>query len=410
MKSTITALDFGTSKVVTLIATPREMGINNCDVVGVGSVQYEGFSNGEWNNPAEIPAVVKKSIEIAQTQAGNRHKSTEVYVGVPGEFTYVRVFNVRVEIQGKDPRVTKEHVEEIFRLADELYNQKYSDANGIQYANTNGVVIHRSPAWFMVDGGKKTFEPVGLKGRELSAMVCFIVADECFPTYIEKMFSLFNYTVCGYFSSLMGQAKLYIPQNERDNVAGLIDVGYLNTDFVITEGDAIIYQETIPIGSGHIKAALAEQLALPMDDTLEQLKRQYQFDIRDENKTYEINSQDSSQILRYDQARLDEIIHPVVDELCDRVNESIETSSCRFGAENKLYLTGGGLLLNRNARDYMANKLGHTVSEPAKVTINMTEPYFSSAMGLLDVIMSSLKADSVDYKGIIGFFRKLFSI
>ncbi len=410
MKSTITALDFGTSKVVTLIATPRDMGINNCDVLGVGSVQYEGFSNGEWNNPTEVPAVVKKSIDIAQAQAGNKHKSSDIYVGVPGEFTYVRVFNVKVDIQGTDPRVTKEHVEEIFRLADEYYDQKYSDENGTQYANNSGIIIHRSPAWFMVDGGKKTFEPIGLKGRELSAMVCFIVADECFPAYIEKMFSLLNYRVKGYFSSLMGQVKLYIPEPERDKVAGMIDMGYLNTDFVIAEGDAIIYQETIPIGSGHIKAALSEQLALPMDDNIENLKRQYQFDIRDENKVYEINSQDSSQILRYEQSRLDDIIHPVVDELCNRINEAIETSGCRFSVDSKLYLTGGGISLNRNARDYVASKLNRNVSEPAKVTINMTEPYFSSAMGLLDVIMTSLKVEGEEYKGIIGFFKKLFSI
>ena len=43
-----------------------------------------------------------------------------------------------------------------------------------------GVVVHRSPAWFMVDGGKKTLEPVGMKGTELKALVSFVVADTFF--------------------------------------------------------------------------------------------------------------------------------------------------------------------------------------------------------------------------------------
>ena len=39
-----------------------------------------------------------------------------------------------------------------------------------------GVVVHRSPAWFMVDGGKDAGAR-RLKGTELKALVSFVVAD-----------------------------------------------------------------------------------------------------------------------------------------------------------------------------------------------------------------------------------------
>ena len=69
-----------------------------------------------------------------------------------------------------------------------------------------GVVVHRSPAWFMVDGGKKTLEPVGLKGNELKALVSFVVADTFFLDDVMARLRDMNITVSGFFSSSTGEA------------------------------------------------------------------------------------------------------------------------------------------------------------------------------------------------------------
>ncbi len=50
MKSTIAVLDFGTSKIVSLVA--ETSGTQRCDIIGAGISAYDGFMNGEWNNPA----------------------------------------------------------------------------------------------------------------------------------------------------------------------------------------------------------------------------------------------------------------------------------------------------------------------------------------------------------------------
>ncbi len=410
MKSNVVAIDFGTSKVVTLIATAQSFGMNGVDIQGVGKVPYQGFSNGEWNNPAEINQVVSSSIKIAQEQADNKSKITEVYVGIPGEFTHIRVFNVSVDIQGSDPRVKPEHVDEIFKLADEEFNSvSFKNESGM-VMQMPGVVIHRCPAWFMVDGGKKTLEPVGQKGRELSAMVCFIVADDCFPNYITRLLGDMGITVKGYCSSLMGQAKLFIPESERDNMAAMMDIGYLNTDFIIVEGDAIIYHETIPIGGGHVSAALAAELGVNLETTAEQLKRRFEFSLIKNDQEYDIPSEEGTKVLTYTQSQLEEIVLPVVDALTDQIKESLDSSGVKLPDKSSIYITGGGLALNRGGREYISSKIGRSVREPAKVTINMTEPYFSSSMGLLDIILATINAsDGVD-KGVKGFFKNLFGI
>ena len=138
MKSTIAAIDFGTSKIVTLVA--EISGGQRCDIIGAGSAPYDGFMEGEWNNPAALNDAIQATIENAEKQS--KRKVREINVGVPGEFTRVYAVETTVDIQGMDQSVTARHVEMIFDKADK------------QLSPVRGIVIHRSPAWFMVDGGK----------------------------------------------------------------------------------------------------------------------------------------------------------------------------------------------------------------------------------------------------------------
>ena len=49
MKSTIAALDFGTSKIVTLVA--ETSGTQRCDIIGAGIAMYDGFLDGNGTTP-----------------------------------------------------------------------------------------------------------------------------------------------------------------------------------------------------------------------------------------------------------------------------------------------------------------------------------------------------------------------
>ena len=68
MKNTVTAIDFGTSKIVALVA--ETSGRQRCDIVGAGTVEYSGFADGQWNEPEilneKMAAAVKKAEEQAQ--------------------------------------------------------------------------------------------------------------------------------------------------------------------------------------------------------------------------------------------------------------------------------------------------------------------------------------------------------
>ena len=252
MKNTVTVIDFGTSKIVALVAEMN--GRQRCDIVGAGTTQYEGFQDGQWNNPVALNANISEAIKVAETQAHTRVR--EVNVGVPGEFSRVYTVESRLALQGTDPHVTVKDIETLFRQATSELGQ------------VRGVIVHRSPAWFMVDDGKKTLEPMGMRGKSLRALVSFVVADQFFLDDVSERFRALGVTVNSFFSTPTGQAMLFIPDEERDRTALLIDVGYLNTEVMAVEGDALIFHKVIPMGGGNMAADLAYGLDVKLDLSL----------------------------------------------------------------------------------------------------------------------------------------------
>ena len=85
MKTTVAAIDFGTSKIVTLVA--ENSGSQRCDIVGAGIANYDGYLEEGWNNPGALDEAIRTSISEAEEQS--HRKLRELNVGVPGAFTKV---------------------------------------------------------------------------------------------------------------------------------------------------------------------------------------------------------------------------------------------------------------------------------------------------------------------------------
>ena len=68
MKTTVAAIDFGTSKIVTLVA--ENSGSQRCDIIAAGVAKYDGFLEEGWNNPEALDEAIRTSISEAEEQAG----------------------------------------------------------------------------------------------------------------------------------------------------------------------------------------------------------------------------------------------------------------------------------------------------------------------------------------------------
>ena len=399
MKSTVTAIDFGTSKIVTLIA--EHGNAQRCDIVGAGIAAYDGFLADGWNDPGSLNDHILDSIRDAEGQC--KHKVRAINVGVPGAFTKVYATEARVVLKGTDPSVTSKDIKAIFKAAEE----------NLQVENSMGVIVHSSPAWFMVDSGKKTLEPVGLKGKELTALVSFVVADKFFVDEINTRLTGMGYQVEGFYSTLAGECMLFVPEEDRDHTSVLIDMGYLCTDVMAVEGDALMYAGTLDMGGGDIAADLAEGLDISLREAEEKIKRQYVYSIDVPGETFELPAVDGQKARSFTREQVTEIITPRVDEIAEGIQKLLEDSGIRLGNWSNIYLTGGGLSFNRGGKDYLATRLGRPVRDTPKRTATLNSHAYSSALGLLDLIVTTMDQSQQGNNGggaVKGFIKSLFGI
>ena len=385
MKITVPTIDFGTSKIVTMVAQSNG---ERCDIVGSGAVPYSGYLQDGWNNPDEIRDVIRTAIDQAQ-KTGNC-RIHELNVGVPGMFTRVIVKEVHVSLTGPDPHVTAQDVRACFKLAEESGGDR---------------IIHSAPAWFRVDDGKKTLSPVGIKGRELSAMIALVTADKYFIDDITYRLRDMDIEPREFYSTVAGEATYALSQDERDKTAMLIDIGYLCTDVMAVEGDAVIFHKVIPMGGGDIAADLAYGLEIPLSSA-EQIKRAYVFGVSAGDEKYDALDRDgvSKSFTREEVAN---VLEPRVEEIAEAIHDAVKGSGVRLGNWSVAYLTGGGLAINRGGRDFLSAKLDRPVRELPRKTGKLSSPVYTSVLGLLDLIIDTLVNANAN-RGVRAFFNNLF--
>ena len=389
MKKATAVLDFGTSKVLVLLA--EESAYQKVTITSAGMAQYDGFMNGEWNAPSEVSDAIASAIEAAENKVGTRIK--EVYVGVPGEFVRVYVIESSVALQGADPKVTSADVEKLQRQATEILDRP------------TGVIIHRSPAWFKVDGGQKTLEPVDQKGSMLEGMIGFVLADQFFINDVTERLRELNIEVRGFFSTSVGEAMQMIPFEERDHTAILVDVGYLSTEVMAVEGDALIWQKVLPVGGAHITLDLTYGLEKPFD-MCEKIKRAYTFNAP-KNTQIEVQGE-SGQVESFEGEQVSMIIDARVDEILEMVDDAVKKSGIRLGNWSNVYFTGGGLMPMAGARVYAAGKLSRNVREAATKTVKLKPAQiYASGSGLLELVYNTIEMEEQD-EGLFERIKRIF--
>lgn len=389
MKKATAVVDFGTSKVLVLLA--EESAYQKVTITSAGMAQYDGFMNGEWNAPGEVSDAIASALEAAENKVGTHIR--EVYVGVPGEFVRVYVIESSVALQGADPKVTSADVEKLQRQATEMLDRP------------TGVIIHRSPAWFKVDGGQKTLEPVDLKGSTLEGMIGFVLADQFFVNDVTERLKELGVEVKGFFSTSVGEAMQMIPFEERDHTAVLVDVGYLSTEVMAVEGDALIWQKVLPVGGAHITLDLTYGLEKPFE-MCEKIKRSYTFNAP-KNTQIEVQGE-NGQMESFEGEKVSMIVDARVDEMLEMIDEAIAKSGIRLGNWSNVYFTGGGLMPMGGARVYAAGKLSRNVREAAAKTVKLKPAQiYASGSGLLELVYNTIEQEEQD-EGLLDRIRRIF--
>ena len=382
MKTRIAAIEFGTSKIATVIA--KSDGRGRCDIVSCGRVNYDGYRDGDWVNPEALEKAVFGSVLAAQSEAGTKIK--EIYIGVPCEFIHVKQSTATVTVKGEDGKVSDDDINAVQDAAGAVF----------EFEKHGGNVIHRSPAWFSIDNGPHTMKPLNATAEQLSACVSFIVAEQYFIDDMIEIMGKAGITINGFLSPTFGEQLMLISEEDRERPCIFVNSGLLNTELSVIEGDGIVYHAVLPKGGSYITDMLSEQLEISEHDA-ETLKRSVVLKKDEaellENPTFR---DANGRSISFDEDTVCEIIQQAVDDIVEDIRLTIEDAGSLVMPRSKLYLTGGGLALIRGAGDYIKEGLKRQVKLPTIRSSRLGDPCYSSVMGLVDLIYDSIEQRTQD--------------
>ena len=369
LRNDVAILDIGSSSLTVVVGA---RGVNNTfNIKAKGEADYAGFQNGEFLEPEEVKMAVGLALSNAEIEYGN--KIDQVYVGVPGEFTYVIPKDVAINFNRKR-KIGENEIKGLYRAGNTFKN------------NATHSCINQSPVYFTLDDGRRFINPYGSVTSILKGFVSYVMAENNFIDFFDSILNSLSVRCNGFISSSLAEMLYLFDPSVRDRYAILVDCGYITTSVMLGRGDALLYLSSFSLGGGYITGDLAECLKISFAEA-ESLKRKVVLTWdAGENDTYDVAGREF--ISPYSAIATNEIVEDRLNMIANYITKSLSMCNFEFPEYTPVYLTGGGLNYLKGAKEMLSRKLGRKVEFIAPNLPHMSRPDYSSEFGMLDAVLS----------------------
>jgi len=369
-KTTITAIDVGTTKVCTIIADVNDGGMMR--IVGVGTTPSRGLHKGLVVNINDARESIQESIKKAE-QTSN-YKVESAYVGVTGR--HVTSLNNRgvVAITRNDRLVRSDDLRRVLASAQNI--KIPSDRK----------LLHVIPRNYAVDGQPGVRNPVGMHGFRLDVETHIITAAITSVQNLIKCIRSIGVDIEDLVLEPLASSEAILTEDEKEVGVILADIGGGTTDIAIFKDGSIWHTAILPVAGYQLTRDIAIGLGLPFD-VAEEMKKKYSsvmpvYESKIETPStiaedgHGVSYQDLCDIVR---ARVEEIIRLILLEMPRTEYETLVPAG--------LVLTGGSSNLpgiETLGRDIL--RLPVRVGIPTNmygITDSLRDPAYATGVGLL---------------------------
>lgn len=371
MRECKAVLEFGTSKITCAIAEQKQrMGL---EVLGCAKVPYAGIRDANWVDSERVYFAIDEALAAAEHQADIRLK--RVHVGIPGSF--LQIVNRTAQI-GTNGRITDADIARLVKEASDFETEP------------DMVLLEAAPAWFLLDDGNVYLDPSGMSSRRLRGSVSFMFANRLFLNDVMKMLQHLGVHVDSFISEPLAEALYLVPQENRDDLAVLVDIGYSTTSVSVVYGDAILFFETIPLGGANIASDIAYVMKVDME-TAEQLKQRYSFGLALSGSIPYMYAKDSSgKLKKYPYELINGIIDARVEQIIEFVTQTVSRAERDLNKKLDVFLTGGGISFIRGASGFYKTVSGRTPVPISVSSVKLSDPSLHAAYAMLQYAYGDL--------------------
>lgn len=348
----ISAVDVGSAKIATLIATLNEN--EKINLIGVSSVVSRGIKKAQVVDIEEAVSAITESIEAAERMAGYSVSSAFVSVGGP----HIESSNSHavVAVAKPDGEITENDVVRVNEAARAIALPASKE------------ILHVIPRTFTVDGQEGIRDPLGMTGVRLETDTHIITGSSTAMKNLIKCMGMIEINVDELIFSGVAASYAVLTETEKELGVILVDIGGETTDVVIFVDGAIAYSSVIPVGARYVTQDLAVGLRASLESA-EKIKLYLGkiskspafpegFDSEEERKTTRLGvsgskskedlldtkslgiNEDIQKITKKE--AIDRIIRPRVREIFELVGKEIKKSGYGAQTPSGLVICGGG--------------------------------------------------------------------
>ncbi len=333
-RQVINALDIGTGsiKVLSVIRNQKE---DTFKVLAKEEISPLGLTRGVVVDPVKVSEAIGSLIEKVENNSGQ--KIEDVYAGFGGGHLSCVSGNSSVSVSRADNKISPSDVERVINEAK------------VFPLPSNKEIVAVFPKEYIVDGGEKVKEVVGMEGVKLETNVLAIC---CFSPYLNNSKQAVlrsGLQINELVPNPLASARAVLAPKEKELGVIVLDIGAATTDMAIYEEGDLIHLAVIPVGSGHITNDIAISFKIDVD-IAEKIK--LDFARYDSNSAKSRKKQERRILLEeeeplvFSQKELDEIVEArLFDDILDCVKKEIKKVRKQGNLPAGIVLTGGGAKL-----------------------------------------------------------------
>ncbi|MBY0515814.1 MAG: cell division protein FtsA [Bacteriovoracaceae bacterium] len=370
-KNVIVALDVGTTKVCTVIASESD---NGMQILGIGSHPSNGLKKGAVVNIEKTVQSIKSSIDEAKLMAGidELHDAT---VGIAGN--HIFCFNSSGVVPCKGKEITSADVDRVIEAAKAVL------------IPSDREVLHVIPQEFKVDNTSGIKDPVGMCGSRLEVYVHIVTGKTPLIQNLIKCVEHAGLNAHQIILQPIASSRSVLTSEEKELGVAIIDIGGGTTDLAVWKDGAIVHSQIIPVGGNHFTNDLAVALKIPHNEA-ERIKINHGLVLPEQadSKTHiSVQGLTGTRPKEVPQTAIAEVLGARAEELFMIVKDIIADKNLNTLITGGYVITGGGAMVKG-----LAELAEYTLEKPAKVGYPrpvggmgnvMQDPKYSTVLGLL---------------------------
>ncbi len=382
----LSAIDIGSSKIVTLVATLTEEG--GARIIGVSVTPSRGLRKSQVVNIEEATEAISASLEAAERMSGASVASAFVSIGG----SHIASLNSHgvVAVAEPEKEITAFDVRRVI------------DAAKAVQLPTSREILHVLPRGYTVDGQEGIVDPVGMSGVRLEVETHLVTGGATAIRNLHKCVSELGVEIAGIAFSGLAAAAATLSDTEKELGVVLVDIGGGTTDVAIFVEGALSYSSVIPVGAINITKDLAaglrvslesaEKIKLRLGETpkspvlSDEERPKGKGDKDDEIDVSDLGLPEGMRTISR-KTLIEGIIKPRLNEIFTMVGLEIKRSGFGGMTPSGVVITGGGALTVGAAEAARRNlAMPVHVGIPQRVTGLVDEimtPAFATSVGLL---------------------------